>query len=86
MARTWRIGEVAERTGLTRRTLRHYDELGLLVPSARTGSAIGSDELVAGADAALYAAKRSGRNQVWPPLPVTRADERSTESPVRDAG
>ncbi len=36
MARTWRIGTVAERTGLTRRTLRHYDELGLLVPSARS--------------------------------------------------
>jgi DNA-binding transcriptional MerR regulator len=36
MSRTWRIGEVAERTGLTRRTLRHYDELGLLVPSARS--------------------------------------------------
>lgn len=36
MARTWRIGEVAERTGLTRRTLRHYDELGLLVPSGRS--------------------------------------------------
>lgn len=38
MARTWRIGEVAERTGLTRRTLRHYDDLGLLVPSARSWS------------------------------------------------
>lgn len=36
MDRTWRIGEVAERTGLTRRTLRHYDELGLLVPSSRS--------------------------------------------------
>ncbi len=36
MGRTWRIGEVAERTGLTRRTLRHYDELGLLVPSSRS--------------------------------------------------
>lgn len=36
MARTWRIGEVAERTGLTRRTLRHYESLGLLVPSARS--------------------------------------------------
>jgi DNA-binding transcriptional MerR regulator len=36
MSRTWRIGEVAERTGLTRRTLRHYDELGLLVPSGRS--------------------------------------------------
>jgi DNA-binding transcriptional MerR regulator len=38
MGRTWLIGEVAELTGLTRRALRHYDELGLLVPSARTGS------------------------------------------------
>lgn len=36
MARTWRIGEVAERTGLTRRTLRHYDDLGLLVPAERS--------------------------------------------------
>lgn len=31
-----RIGEVAKRTGLTVRTLRHYDELGLLVPSGRS--------------------------------------------------
>jgi DNA-binding transcriptional MerR regulator len=31
-----RIGEVARRTGLSQRTLRHYDELGLLVPSARS--------------------------------------------------
>lgn len=36
MERALRIGEVAERTGLTRRTLRHYDELGLLVPSGRS--------------------------------------------------
>lgn len=31
-----RIGEVAAATGVTVRTLRHYDELGLLVPSERT--------------------------------------------------
>ena len=31
-----RIGEVARRTGLTHRTLRHYDDLGLLVPSGRS--------------------------------------------------
>lgn len=30
------IGEVAERSGLSLRTLRHYDEIGLLTPSART--------------------------------------------------
>ncbi len=36
MERTWQIGEVSQRTGLTRRTLRHYDDLGLLVPSGRS--------------------------------------------------
>lgn len=36
MAGSWRIGEVARLTGLTTRTLRHYDQLGLLVPSARS--------------------------------------------------
>ncbi len=30
------IGEVADRTGLSLRTLRHYDEVGLLQPSARS--------------------------------------------------
>ncbi|GAA4849672.1 MerR family transcriptional regulator [Luteimicrobium xylanilyticum] len=33
---TMHIGTVAERTGLSLRTLRHYDEVGLLRPSART--------------------------------------------------
>lgn len=32
----WRIGELAERTGLSVRALRHYDQLGLLVPSERS--------------------------------------------------
>jgi MerR family transcriptional regulator, thiopeptide resistance regulator len=31
----WRIGEVSARTGLTTRTLRYYEELGLLKPSER---------------------------------------------------
>ncbi|PJE98083.1 MerR family transcriptional regulator [Streptomyces carminius] len=31
-----RIGEVAERTGLSLRTIRHYEEVGLVAPSART--------------------------------------------------
>ncbi|HLU32215.1 MAG TPA: MerR family transcriptional regulator [Acidimicrobiia bacterium] len=34
MART--VGEVARLTGLTVRTLHHYDEIGLLVPAGRT--------------------------------------------------
>ena len=34
-----KIGELARRTGLTIRTLRHYDDLGLLKPSGRTGAA-----------------------------------------------
>src|SRR5829696_7097424 len=31
-----RTGEVARATGLTVRTLHHYDEIGLLVPSRRS--------------------------------------------------
>ncbi len=34
--RPMQIGEVAERTALSLRTLRHYDEVGLLTPSARS--------------------------------------------------
>jgi DNA-binding transcriptional MerR regulator len=30
------IGEVAERTGLSLRTIRYYEEVGLVTPSART--------------------------------------------------
>jgi DNA-binding transcriptional MerR regulator len=36
--RTWRVGELAEATGLSVRTLHHYDEIGLLQPSERTSS------------------------------------------------
>ena len=35
---TWKIGELAEATGLTVRTLHHYDEIGLLAPATRTDS------------------------------------------------
>ncbi len=33
---TMHIGEIADRTGMSLRTLRHYDEIGLLAPSGRT--------------------------------------------------
>src|SRR5699024_5529463 len=33
---TMQIGEVAERTQLSLRTLRHYDQVGLVPPSARS--------------------------------------------------
>jgi MerR family transcriptional regulator, thiopeptide resistance regulator len=35
---TWKVGELAKRTGLTVRTLHHYDEIGLLSPSHRTAA------------------------------------------------
>src|SRR5215207_4103848 len=33
-----RIGEVARASGLTVRTLHHYDAIGLLVPAGRSGA------------------------------------------------
>lgn len=36
MAPVWKIGELARRTGLTVRTLHHYDEIGLLSPAERS--------------------------------------------------
>jgi DNA-binding transcriptional MerR regulator len=36
--RTWRVGELAEATGLSVRTLHHYDEIGLLRPGWRSTS------------------------------------------------
>ncbi|HEX8704131.1 MAG TPA: MerR family transcriptional regulator [Myxococcaceae bacterium] len=34
--RCWKIGELAAATGLTVRTLHHYEHIGLLAPAART--------------------------------------------------
>ncbi len=36
MGERMRIGEVAERTDLSLRTIRYYEEVGLVVPSARS--------------------------------------------------
>ncbi len=35
---TWKVGQLAQLTGLTVRTLHHYDQVGLLCPSTRTPS------------------------------------------------
>lgn len=36
------IGEAAERVGLSIRTIRHYEDAGLVVPSARSEEGFGS--------------------------------------------
>ncbi|GAA1014576.1 hypothetical protein Aple_047450 [Acrocarpospora pleiomorpha] len=36
--RRWSVGELARATGLTVRTLHHYDQIGLLTPHERTAS------------------------------------------------
>ena len=38
---TMHIGELAERTGLSLRTIRHYDDVGLLPATARTDGGFG---------------------------------------------
>lgn len=35
IARTWSIAEVAEEFGVTHRTVRHYEDLGLITPERR---------------------------------------------------
>src|SRR4051794_16119272 len=34
----WTVGQVAERSGVTVRTLHHYDEIGLVRPSRRSAA------------------------------------------------
>jgi DNA-binding transcriptional MerR regulator len=38
LSEAMKVGELAKRTGLTVRTLHHYDEIGLLKPSLHTGA------------------------------------------------
>lgn len=42
MTRFWKVGELADRCGLTVRTLHHYDAAGSLSPSVRTDSLHGA--------------------------------------------
>ena len=46
--RSFRIGEVAERAGITSRTIRYYEELGLLGPPSERSK--GAHRLYTGAD------------------------------------
>jgi hypothetical protein len=43
----WKIGEIAKLTGLTVRTLHHYDHIGLLMPSqySETGHRLYIDKI-----------------------------------------
>lgn len=51
----WQIGEVSARTELSIKTIRHYDDVGLVVPSARSA---GGFRLYTGADVARLIAIR----------------------------
>lgn len=45
-----KVGELARRTGLTVRTLHHYDEMGLLTPSRRSSTTSGPGYRLYGAE------------------------------------
>jgi DNA-binding transcriptional MerR regulator len=54
----WKVGELAKRTGVSVRTLHHYDEIGLLSPSHRSPAGY---RLYTGADVARLQQIRSLR-------------------------
>ena len=57
---TWKVGELAEQTGLSVRPLHYYDEVGLLSPSYRTD---GGYRLYTAGD--VPACSRSSRSGTW---------------------
>ena len=66
----WRIGEVAKLTGVTTRTLRYWEELGLLQPASRTD---GGERLYGTADV-----RRVTRIRDWQELLGFSLDEVKT--------
>jgi MerR family transcriptional regulator, thiopeptide resistance regulator len=55
----WKVGELAKRTGVSVRTLHHYDDIGLLSPSHRTAAGY---RVYTGADVIRLQQIRSLRN------------------------
>lgn len=76
----WKIGELAEATGLTVRTLRHYDEIGLLTPSERTDAGY---RLYAKADLARLQQIRSLRQLGFPLARIKTLLDGETYAPDR---
>src|ERR1700677_2546095 len=66
----WRIGEVAKLTGVTTRTLRYWEELGLLQPASRTE---GGERLYGAGDV-----RRVTRIRDWQELLGVSLDEAKT--------
>lgn len=77
---TWKVGELARSTGLTVRTLHHYDRVGLLSPSGRTAS---GHRLYAAADVARLQQVRSLRELGFSLDEVREFLERPDASPRR---
>ncbi len=76
----WKVGELARRTGVSVRTLHHYDEIGLLSPSQRTAAGF---RVYTGADVIRLQQIKSLRNLGFTLEEVRRFLSRPDVSPER---
>jgi len=76
----WKVGELARRTGVSVRTLHHYDEIGLLSPSQRTAAGY---RLYTGDDVIRLQQIRSLRNLGFSLEEIHRFLSRPEVSPER---